>query len=220
MSELFVKSKIVVLDFSQIAENVADAGNIEAFFRRTTEKGENPREPQLRQRFNDDMINATGCRYLVGRYGEDRIAMLTDTPAGRSGRTIHMALDIFSKNLEPVYSPCDAEIIASDYEQGFGEYGNYLILKPSDEKYYIFLGHLGKDRVGVGAVNKGQQIAHLGSWENNENGGWSRHLHLQILKKLSKNGSTPDGYSSREDYSANSLLYPDPMTYFPKWKVK
>lgn len=159
---LFTNSKIIILDFAKIAKKVPVELNIQQYFEGLDKLGSNPRLPENRQKFNDAAIDFSGSRYLIGNYGEDRIAMLKDTPAGREGRTIHMAIDIFSKDLEPVYAPCDGEIIASSYEEGFGEYGNYLILKPVEADYYIFLGHLSADRIKVGPVKGGQEIADLG----------------------------------------------------------
>lgn len=220
MPELFTRSKTIILDFDQLNEQTPEAENIQSFFSASLKEGKNPRLPQNRQEFNDSMIASTGHRYLIGRYGEDRVAMLADTSAGKSGRTIHMAYDIFAKDLEPVSAPCDGQIVASDYEDGFGEYGNYVILQPPKADYYIFFGHLGADRIAEGYVKKGQLIAHLGDYKDNENGGWSRHLHLQILKKLPARGSTPQGYSTRTDFISNSLLYPDPLPYFPEWQFQ
>ncbi len=218
MPEMFTRSKIVILDFEHITQDLPDSENIKTFFRVTATTGENPRKPQNRQKFNDQMLDLTGNRYLIGRYGEDRQAMLANTPAGKAGRTIHMALDIFSKSLEAVMAPCDGEIVVSDYEEGFGEYGNYLILKPSGENYYIFFGHLGLDSLKPGVVTRGQQIAYLGDCD--ENGGWSRHLHLQILNELPAKGTTPEGYSKKENFYANSLRYPNPLDYFSELRLQ
>lgn len=219
LPELFTRSQAIILDFNQISSNTPSYQNIQEYFKSAQANNMNPRLPENRQKFNDNMIQNSKARYLIGRYGEDRIAMLADTPAGKQGRTIHMAIDIFSQNLEPVYAPCDGEIIRSDYEEGFGEYGHYLIFKPANEEYYIFLGHLAADRVGLGQVKGGELLAHLGDYYNNENGGWSRHLHLQLAKKMPIEGKTPDGYSTKEDFEKNALLYPSPMNYFPEWRV-
>lgn len=219
LPELITRSKVVLLDFSQITAAVPQYENIQSFFETTIEKGDNPRLPNNRQDFNNKMLKETGARYLVGRYGEDRIAMLADTPAGKEGRTVHLAVDIFSKDLEPVMAPADGTVVRSNYEEGFGEYGNYLILQPDKADYYIFFGHLAGDRIKPGPVKKGQVIAHLGDYINNENGGWSRHLHLQILTKLPPDGETPAGYSSKDDLEHNQELFPNPMSYFPEWKL-
>jgi murein DD-endopeptidase MepM/ murein hydrolase activator NlpD len=146
--------------------------------------------------------------------------MLSDTPAGKIGRTIHLGMDIFSANLEPVYAPCAGKIVRSGYERGFGEYGNYLILQPKQADYYLFFGHLANNRLGIGPVDNGQVIGHLGDYEDNENGGWSRHLHIQILKQLPPTNETPIGYSTMNDFVTNHNLFPDPLDYFPEWQLQ
>lgn len=220
LTGLFAKSKIITLDFAKITRDTPQELNIQRYFERFDKLGGNPRLPENRQKFNDRALDFTACRYLVGGYGEDRIAMLSDTPAGKESRTVHLALDIFSKELEPVYAPCDGEIVVSSYEEGFGEYGNYLILRPTGADYYVFMGHLNADRTGLGPIKTGQKIAVLGDYANCENGGWSRHLHLQILKQLPQKGSTPPGYSTKNAFAANSKLYPNPLNYFPQWQLK
>lgn len=192
---------------------------MQVFFDRTAREGKNPRSPEARQHFNNQLLKKFNCRYLIGRYGEDRQAMLADTPAGKEGRTIHMAIDIFSRDLEPVLAPCDGTIVRSEYEKGFGEYGNYLILQPERADYFIFFGHLSSDKLDNVSVTRGQEIARLGDYTNNENGGWSRHLHLQILKQLPLNGATPDGYSDRLNLAKNQARYPNPLEYFTDWHI-
>lgn len=221
LPELFARSQTIILDFAQLTDELPVSQNIQNYFKDAQANEVNPRLPENRQQFNNTMLEETNARYLIGRYGEDRVAMLADTPAGKQGRTLHMAVDIFSRDLEPVYAPCDGEIVISAYEDGFGEYGNYLIFKPANEEFYIFFGHLAQSGQNIaGAVKQGQQIAHLGDYANNENGGWSRHLHLQILKELPAKGKTPDGYSTKEDFEKNALLYPNPMKYFTGWEIK
>ena len=61
----------------------------------------------------------------------------------------------------------------------------------------------------LGAVKAGQQIATLGDYIDGENGGWSRHVHVQMMRDL------PDpnnliGYTSREKLNPNQINYPDP----------
>lgn len=219
LEELFTRSRKIILDFSELTDVLPRDQNIEQYFKKSLASGVNPRLPENRQRFNNTVLARTGSRYLIGGYGEDRIAMLADTPAGKQGRTIHMAIDIFSKDIEPVYAPCDGEIIRSDYEEGFGEYGNYIFFKPNERDFYVFFGHLSADKIGTGSVKKGQVIAQLGDYTDNENGGWSRHLHLQIVTQLPLEGKTPDGYSTKEEFEANAKIYPDPMDYFLEWKI-
>lgn len=217
---LFNSSKRLVLDFTKIDPTAPDNENFEKIFHEYDVKNLNPRHPENRQRINDKLLAETGFRYLIGQYGEDRTVMLADTPAGKQGRVIHMAIDIFSKELEPVFSPCDGNIIKIGYEPGFGEYGNYIIIQPDGADFYFFFGHLSSNRPYASRVYKGQEIAHLGDYLQNENGGWSRHLHIQMLTNLPEDGITPDGYSTKEEFGTNSTKYPNPLDYFPNWHVR
>lgn len=220
LEELFHSSKKLILDFSKINADLPASENFEKIFQDFQSKNLNPRLPENRQLINNNVIDNTGFRYLIGQYGEDRTAMLADTPAGKAGRVMHMAIDIFSENLESVFSPCDGTIVRSDYEEGFGEYGNYLIIQPANEDFFIFFGHLSWDRPKTGKISQGQKIARLGDYQDNENGGWSRHLHIQILKALPDEGITPDGYSTKEEFKKNAEKYPDPLKYFSEWKLQ
>lgn len=220
LEELYNSSKKIVLDFSKIDDSMPNSENFEKIFDDYKLKNLNPRLPKNRQHINDKIIEHSGFRYLIGQYGEDRTVMLADTPAGKAGRVMHMAVDIFSKNLETIFSPCDGTIIRSDYEEGFGEYGNYIIIQPANHDFYIFFGHLSWDRAKTGKIFQGQKIAQLGDYQDNENGGWSRHLHIQILKDLPNEGLTPDGYSTKIEFKQNLEKYPDPLKFFPEWKMQ
>lgn len=219
LTDMYESSKKIYLDFNNLRVDLPENENFQSIFKKYTQNGLNPRQPQNRQKINDELINKTGYRYLIGQYGEDRTAMLSDTPAGQEGRVMHMAVDIFSKDLEPVFSPCNGEIVVSDYEVGFGEYGNYIIIKPDDLDFYIFFGHLSNKRPKIGRVVKGMQIAQLGDYHDNENGGWSRHLHIQMLKELPPKGKTPNGYSTKADLNKNSQKFPSPLKFFTEWQI-
>lgn len=220
LPNLFTSSRILRLNFADISNETPLDENIRCYFKNMIEEGMNPRLPENRQSFNDYVLAKNGVRYLVGGYAEDRLDMLADTPAGSEGRTVHMAIDIFAKNLEPVLAPCDGEIICSGYEEGFGEYGNYLILKPDQSDLYIFLGHLSDIKSSTGRISEGDTIAHLGDYLTNENGGWSRHLHLQILTELPGKNRTPAGYSTLGEFDQNKLKFPNPLQYFSNWHLR
>lgn len=219
LPELFTRSRLMILDFSEIPPDVRGEENIRLFFEDCEKRGLNPRLPENRQQFNNRMLQATGARYLVSRYGEDRSAMLAGSQIAKEGRTLHMGIDIFSQNLEPVFAPCDGEIVRVGFEDEAHSYGHYVILKPSiDIGAYIFLGHLSKNLPGIGPVQAGERIAALGDYHENENGGWSRHLHLQFVCELPPEGQTPIGYSSRENFPENSRKFPDPHAFLTEWQ--
>lgn len=220
LPELFTRSEVLIWNFAEITG--ADKNkNIQIYVEEQERLGQDPRDAFHRQMFNESVLERTDARYLIGRYSEDRSDILRGSHIASQGRTFHLAIDIFSRNQEPVFAPCDGEIVVSDCEPGLHNYGNYLILRPADTSLpYIFFGHLAGDKREVGNVRTGEQIARLGSYENIENGGWSVHLHLQLLKELPPQGEAPIGYSSLADLPKNRQLFPDPQSIFPQWKIK
>lgn len=220
LPELFSRSEIVICHFSELTDVDKDK-NIQRFMQSVEARGEDPRQPKYRQEFNERVLANTDSRYLIGRYMEDRQDMLKGSHIAAEGRTFHLAVDIFSKDQEPVFAPCDGEIVINEKEPGDHGYGNYLILRPDDASLpYIFFGHLQDNEHQVGRVKAGEKIARLGSFAEGENGGWSIHLHLQLLTELPPEGEAPIGYTSKEDMNYNSQRFPDPFSIFPEWKVK
>lgn len=219
MTGMFSESKLMILDFAHIPADLPDTENIQHFFAAQTAVGNNPRLPEHRQVFNNDMLKATGARYLVSQYGEDRSAMLAGSGIAKEGRTLHMGIDIFSKDLEVVYAPSNGEIVRADYEQQDHGYGHYVMFKPDGADVYFFFGHLSKDLPTLGRVKAGQAIATLGDFHSQENGGWTRHLHLQVCTELPAKGDTPIGYSTKEAFEQNSKRFPNPFAFFPDWRV-
>lgn len=219
MPELFSRSKLMILDFRE-TNNLPSSENIETYFLESVENGVDPKLPQNRQAFNESMLDATGARYLVSRYAEDRIEMLRGSPIANEGRTLHMGIDIFSRNQEDVLAPCNGEVVIVDNEPEDHSFGHYLVFRPDDRSVpYIFFGHLDSSSQKMGKFKAGETIGRLGSYEDHENGGWSTHLHLQMIAELPGAGDHPLGYSSVDDFPAFSRLYPDPMPYFPSWKI-
>lgn len=220
MPELFTHSEILIWNFSDISEHDSYK-NIQHYMQEQERLGHNPRDAFYRQAFNESVLSHTDSRYLIGRYGEDRADILQGSHIAGEGRTYHLAIDIFSRSQEPVFAPCDGTIVRSAYEPGQHNYGNYLILRPEDSALpYIFFGHLADNKHALGAVQIGQQIGQLGSFEKLENGGWSIHLHLQLLTELPPDGTAPIGYSSLENLPINRQLFPDPQSIFPNWLIR
>ncbi|HSW99952.1 MAG TPA: peptidoglycan DD-metalloendopeptidase family protein [Patescibacteria group bacterium] len=220
LPNLFTSSQLMILDFADIPEDTPDEANIRLFFADCERRGINPRLPENRQQFNNRLLTTSGVQYVVSRYGEDRSAMLTGSQIAKEGRTLHMGIDIFCKDLAPVFAPCDGEIIRTGFEDESHSYGYYLLLKPTEDLgTYIFLGHLSKELPELGYVKAGDRIATLGDYAHNENGGWSRHLHLQCCTEIPPEGKTPIGYSTKQTFFENSQRFPDPFRYFPQWRL-
>lgn len=223
LAGLFRSSKVMILNFHDIPAGTPPAENIQLFFEETERAGQNPRLPENRQQFNNRFLEHANIRYLVSRYGEDRAPMLAGSRIASEGRTLHMGIDIFCRDLETVYAPCDGQVVRTAYEPGEREYGHYVIFRPDGlDDTYFFFGHLAKDLPEPKAIKAGQPLARLGDWHDNENGGWSRHLHLQVFKgKLPPDEQevSRSGYATNEAFAEASKRSPNPLTYFPEWKV-
>ena len=219
MSGMLENSRMLYLDFGKILHSLPQVENMSLFFDDCESRGIDPKAPIERQRFSDSVLSATGAQFLIGAWGEDRAAWLRGSLMEEEGRTIHLAIDIFSRGLEPVLAPCNGRIVRTGYEEHLHGYGHYLIIQPDEVGApFVFMGHLSSKLPELGRVNAGQVIASEGDFVNQENGGWSRHVHLQMLQELPPEGETPIGYSTREDFAINSQLYPNPFNYYPGWK--
>ncbi|MEO8785083.1 MAG: peptidoglycan DD-metalloendopeptidase family protein [Candidatus Saccharimonadales bacterium] len=220
MPELFDRSEILIWNFADIGPQDQHK-DIRRYMAQQERLGLEPRDAFHRQAFNESVFAHTDARYLIGRYSEDRHDILRGSHIAKEGRTYHLAIDIFSLEQEPVFAPCDGQIVVSAYEPGLHNYGNYLIMRPDNAALpYIFFGHLAADRQPVGRVLAGQQIGRLGSFENLENGGWSVHLHLQLLTALPPKGQAPIGYSTLGNLPKNQRFFPDPRSIFPQWQIR
>ena len=213
--ELATQSAILYLDFQQIPADLPDYQNIQKYFADCEAQGINPRSPENRQRFNNNFLQHSGKRYLIGRYGEDRIEMLRGSKIAAEGRSIHLGLDIFTKDCDPILAPCAGEVVATGQQAGKNTFGYYLIFQPDPEVMteFIFLGHLSKELPQLGQVEAGQQLATLGDYVDDENGGWSRHVHVQLMTKLPPAGTQPRGYSTKQDMQHYLTEYPDPSLF-------
>lgn len=218
LPELFSRSVLLILDVQQIPANITRSLNIERYFEELLYKGLDPRLPVYRQKFNNTALTSTGARYIVCRYGEDRSTILADTHIGKQGRTVHMGVDIFSRDLESVHAPCDGVIVRTGYEEGSHSFGHYAILRPTDKSLpYFFFGHLNSDPIALRSVKAGDTIGRLGDFQ--ENGGWSRHLHLQLFRDLPRDDENLVGYLSQADFKTDPARFPDPMPFFPDWHI-
>lgn len=219
MAGMFESSKLMILDFAQIPKDASAHENLAQYFATCQKHGIDPKTPPNRQKFNDRLLAKSRRRYLVARYGEDRRSVLAGSSIAAEDRTIHLGIDVYSAELEPIYAPCDGEIVQTGCEPGPHSYGYYLVVKVDGQKdLYVFLGHLGKALPQPRRVKAGDKIARLGDYKNGENGGWSRHLHLQMLTELPPEAETPIGYSSKADFAQNSQKYPNPLNYFKNWR--
>jgi 4-aminobutyrate aminotransferase-like enzyme/Ser/Thr protein kinase RdoA (MazF antagonist) len=163
---------------------------------------------------------AANAAVAVGRYNEPR-AVYTAPLFARSTnptdehRTIHLGIDLFADPGTPVAAPFDATIHAfADNATPF-DYGPVVILKhcTSDGPgFFSLYGHLSRDslsslRVGD-RIARGQHFAHIGAAA--ENGGWSPHLHFQLILDLLDLSTDFPGVAYASQRDVFTSLSPDP----------
>ncbi|WP_298863929.1 aminotransferase class III-fold pyridoxal phosphate-dependent enzyme [uncultured Sulfitobacter sp.] len=129
-------------------------------------------------------------RIWLGYYHEPRL--IYAEPAFRKGpwktsdrRTVHLAVDVFTKAGTPMFAPLRGEVFVAEYRAGHLDYGGVIILRhetPQGDPFYTLYGHLDPeflDRLTVGQViEKGQQFCRFG--DPSMNGGWAPHVHFQL----------------------------------------
>ena len=133
--------------------------------------------------------------YQIGRYDEHRPGKYT-SEIFSGERDLHVGLDIGAPVDTQVFCFGDGVVFSKGINPEDGSYGPTIITQhelplPASvgskeltdvRKFWVLHGHLSTkslDMVEVGdSVSQGQLIATIG--DENENGGWPPHIHLQI----------------------------------------
>ncbi|HSR95559.1 MAG TPA: phosphotransferase, partial [Kofleriaceae bacterium] len=180
-------------------------------------------EPAFTERVFGAMRRA-GVRVAVGRYDEPRLLYVTPAFAAGDGtlsehRTIHLGLDLFAAAGTPVHAPLDGEVVFADEQKIRLDYGGVIVLRHRTDdgagggsEFFTLYGHLSRAsfaRLEIGQrVARGEPIARLGTPE--ENGGWTPHIHLQIICDFLGWGSDFPGVSTPGRRAEWLSLCPDP----------
>jgi 4-aminobutyrate aminotransferase-like enzyme/Ser/Thr protein kinase RdoA (MazF antagonist) len=156
----------------------------------------------------------------VGRYDEPRM-LYTSSLFGASGdrtqerRTIHLGIDLFVDPGTPLRAPLEGVVHIVANNTAPLDYGPLVILRHETgdgEEYFTLYGHLTKETLSslkVGQrVARGQQFASVGSAQ--ENGGWTPHVHFQIILDLLELGADFPGVAYASQRSVWTSLSPDP----------
>jgi 4-aminobutyrate aminotransferase-like enzyme/Ser/Thr protein kinase RdoA (MazF antagonist) len=169
----------------------------------------------------DAQMRAAHADLGIGRYDEVRGVYASDVfrSTGNDGlawRTVHIGLDLFAPPGTPVVAPLDA-VVRSVADNGAPlDYGPTVILehRAGDDgpPFFTLYGHLSRESVQTlregDAIRKGAAIARIG--HDRENGGWTPHLHFQIITDLlDRRGDFP-GVASPDQRRLWLSLVPDP----------
>lgn len=181
-------------------------------------------EPRLTRKVTE-LREATGARVAIGEYDEARLLYTSELfrTTGWTGdewRTIHIGLDLFTGAGCPVRIPLAGRVKSVRNNAGPGDYGPTVIVehKVRDAdgpfSFCTLYGHL--DLETLTTVFPGQPlpggatIGRLGAPA--VNGGWSPHLHFQIVADLlDREGEFP-GVARPAERDVWTSLSPDPHT--------
>lgn len=153
----------------------------------------------------------------AGGYGEDR-SVYTQTlfaPEGEEPRTVHLGIDVFGPPGAEVITPLNARVHSTRINDQPGDYGPTIILEHTPAPgltFHTLYGHLSRDSLkglkpGT-AFMAGEKIGELGT--KRENGGWSPHLHFQIILDIGSAKGDYPGVCKRSEKERWLAICPDP----------
>jgi Ser/Thr protein kinase RdoA (MazF antagonist)/murein DD-endopeptidase MepM/ murein hydrolase activator NlpD len=165
-------------------------------------------------------IREAGVAVGIGLYNEVRYLYIA--PAFATGdqptdeyRTVHLGMDLFVPVNTPVYAPLDGNVIGFADNSAPQDYGPVILLEhksPKHPTFYTLYGHLSRESLSgftVGQrIAKGQRLATVGS--SDVNGGWTPHLHFQIVTDLLGLGCDFPGVARPRQRNVWLSLCPDP----------
>jgi 4-aminobutyrate aminotransferase-like enzyme len=175
-------------------------------------------EPLLTPRVQQAMQSAK-AKIGVGRYAEARYLYLSPTFATGNrltdeARTIHLGLDLFAEPGTSIYAPLAGKVCAFANNANPQDYGPVIILEHQADPhtFYTLYGHLSLssiENLTIGQqIDRGEQFATLGSSE--VNGGWTPHVHFQIILDLLDRGCDFPGAALPSQRSTWQSFSPDP----------
>ena len=148
----------------------------------------------------------------VGGYLEKRSGMYL-APQYGNRRNVHMGIDIWAKEGEPVFSPLPGKIAYKAYHGEDGNYGATIVLKHQIDGRDLFAlyGHLSKKSLTLNEVGAELEAGDTIGWLGNldENGNWPPHLHYQISIKDPGEADMP-GVVAEDEVEDAARIYPDP----------
>ena len=181
---------------------------------------ERENEESLLSRRLATALETSGASYGIGRYLEPRRLYTTplfapsDHPLAET-RTVHLGIDLFAPPGTPVHAPLAGIVHARDDRSAQLDYGGVIMLRhglPDGSSVITLYGHLkpaSLDSFQVGdQVTAGQVLGRLG--DVSENGGWTPHVHVQLILDDLGWGTAFPGVGRASDRALWNSLCPDP----------
>jgi 4-aminobutyrate aminotransferase-like enzyme/Ser/Thr protein kinase RdoA (MazF antagonist) len=176
-------------------------------------------EPALTARIATALRSA-GAHVAVGRYGEARglysAAAFGDVRRPtRERRCLHLGLDLFAAAGSAIHAPLAGTVIACANNAQAQDYGPVIVLRHSidgGQEFFTLYGHLSGaslERVRIGqSISRGELLAEVG--ETKVNGGWTPHLHFQIITDALGLAADFPGVARASERVLWQSLSPDP----------
>ena len=167
-----------------------------------------------------ELVADRGADAAVGRYNEARAvysSALFQASANPTDerRTIHLGIDVFVDPGTPVFAPLDATVHAFADNRAAQDYGPVVILRhqpPDLPEFFTLYGHLSRESLetlNVGQpLRRGEEFARIGCVA--ENGGWTPHLHFQVILDLLDRSTDFPGVALASQRQVFTTLSPDP----------
>ena len=171
-------------------------------------------EPPLTARIEQEMGDS-GASVGIGRYGEPRLLYSSPLFAGDERRTIHLGVDLFAPVGTAVHAPLDGTVEIAEDNAAPLDYGPMVVLRHVTDDVGVFFtlyGHLSREsllNLETGRrVAAGESFAAIGA--ASVNGGWTPHLHFQLITDLLDKGRDFPGVCRASERDAWEALSPDP----------
>ncbi len=166
----------------------------------------------------ETLMEQNNASMAIGGYKERRFLyrdkdMFNDGEADE--RFIHLGVDLWMPAQTPIFAPLDGVVHSFADNAHSGDYGPTIILKhqPSPEvEFYTLYGHL--TRSSLQNLKAGQQIkkgeAFTAFGDINENGGWTPHLHFQLILNIGEYWGDYPGVTSEAELERELANCPNP----------
>jgi 4-aminobutyrate aminotransferase-like enzyme/Ser/Thr protein kinase RdoA (MazF antagonist)/murein DD-endopeptidase MepM/ murein hydrolase activator NlpD len=179
--------------------------------------GDQNAEPALTPRIERAM-REQGAALGVGRYNEPRLLYASALFDGRGvdeRRTIHLGVDLFAPPGTPVHAPMDGVVHIAADNQAALDYGPVIVLRhetPAGEPFFTLYGHVSRRSLHACPPGRpvaiGDAFAEIG--DASVNGGWTPHLHFQVITDLLDLGRDFPGVCRASERAVWTALSPDP----------
>ena len=166
--------------------------------------------------------------FLAGGYCEARSfyasdAFSTEGNYGKEYRTMHLGLDVWLPAQTAIHAPMAGRVVGLHNNDFKRDYGPTVILQHSyttaggvTDVFYTLYGHLSQATLDLLQLGDEVALGQLLAWtgESHENGGWSPHLHFQIIHDLLGREHDFPGACTPNHLPIMQSLCPDPKDLF------